>query len=168
MRAIDLENQRFGMLWVACEDGRDARGHKLWRCICDCGAQISRTTSALRAGDVTSCGAHKLPRGRGRTHGLSGSPTYSTWVQMVQRCTNPNAPTFAYYGGRGITLCERWRTFEHFLDDMGVRPDGLTLDRIDNDKGYEPGNCRWATWSEQMSHRRPYAEWPSVKSAGRA
>lgn len=73
---------------------------------------------------------------------------------MIQRCTNPAATGFENYGGRGIAICERWRDYQNFLDDMGERPTGLTLDRIDNDRNYEPGNCRWATWSEQMRNRR--------------
>jgi hypothetical protein len=94
-----------------------------------------------------------------RTHGHSKSnggrptPTYESWVAMHTRCTNPKHPKFRLYGGRGITVCERWASFEAFLADMGERPKGTTLDRIDNDRGYERGNCRWATDSEQNSHR---------------
>lgn len=88
-------------------------------------------------------------------HGLTGSPTYNTWASMKQRCLNPNSPKYRLYGGRGITICDRWLKFENFLADMGERPPGLTLDRIDNDGDYEPGNCRWATSTQQIANRRP-------------
>ena len=82
------------------------------------------------------------------------TPTYSSWAGMVSRCTNPNQPGWKYYGARGITVCDRWRTFDNFLADMGERPDGKTLDRKDNDGNYEPGNCQWATPTEQVRNRR--------------
>jgi hypothetical protein len=82
---------------------------------------------------------------------------YNAWAAAKARCANPNHPSFPYYGGRGIRMCQRWsESFEAFMADMGDRPDGLELDRIDNDGDYEPGNCRWATRSQQNSNRRPY------------
>jgi hypothetical protein len=92
-----------------------------------------------------------------RTHGQAaggGTRTYHAWKSMVRRCTNPSSADWVRYGGRGITVCSRWLRFEDFLADMGGCPDGLSLDRINNDGNYEPGNCRWTTWEQQMRNRR--------------
>lgn len=95
-------------------------------------------------------------------HGLTGSPTYHAWSSMIQRCTNPRNPRFGDWGGRGVTVCARWLpraggSFDNFFADTGTRPEGLTLDRIDNDGNYEPGNCRWATRSQQQRNQRARA-----------
>ncbi len=87
-------------------------------------------------------------------HGMYASPTYSSWNNMIQRCTNPKYTYYEYYGGRGITVCNRWLDFRNFLEDMGNKPEGLTLDRVDVDGNYELSNCRWATRKEQAQNRR--------------
>jgi hypothetical protein len=93
--------------------------------------------------------------GHGRTHGMDGTPTYRSWINMRARCTNPRDHAYLGYGGRGVTVCNRWfNSFENFLADMGAMPAGHQLDRIDNDGNYEPGNCRWATPAEQMRNTR--------------
>lgn len=92
--------------------------------------------------------------GHGNVRKGTRTPTYVTWMNMIQRTTNPRHPAWVNYGGRGIAVCPQWRDFRNFLADMGERPDGLTLDRIDNDAGYEPSNCRWATWHQQRVNSR--------------
>lgn len=99
------------------------------------------------------------PVPREPTHGMSDTVTYRAWANMKRRCLSPKHPHYARYGGRGITICERWLTFVNFFEDMGERPsDDLSLDRIDNDGNYEPGNCRWATWDQQANNRRKAAQ----------
>jgi hypothetical protein len=98
----------------------------------------------------------------GRTHGMHGSPTYEAWKAMLQRCRNPNYHHWRDYGGRGITVCERWLTFANFLADMGKRPEGRSLGRIDNNKGYSPNNCRWETREQQMNNTRKTGTFPNV------
>jgi len=128
-----------------------------WQFRCDCGNEHIARTADVRSGKIKSCGCFlsesRAANGRKNvTHGMKHSLEYHTWVSMKQRCTNPNDPAYSYYGGRGITVCERWlNSFEHFLADMGQRPTpDHSLDRYpDNDRGYEPGNCRWATPKEQ-------------------
>ena len=158
---IDLRGQRFGRL-VAVEPVAGTRSEKRrWLVKCDCGGESVVVTDKLRSGRTQSCGCIKFETTRtngtknrvhGRGHGKS-DPTYRTWLSMRERCRS-RYPDKANYWARGISVCERWNSFEAFLEDMGERPLGATLDRVDVNGNYEPGNCRWATAKEQQRNRR--------------
>lgn len=146
-RLIDLNGQRFGRLVVIGGPDRGVADVVRWHCRCDCGNERLVRALHLRSGHTVSCGC--FHRQRRVTHGASDTKTYRAWWDMLQRCRNPKLSNFRAYGGRGIRVCDRWQTFENFLADMGECPAGRSLDRIDNDGNYEPGNCRWATREQQ-------------------
>lgn len=136
--------------------GRNKRGRKLWACLCDCGAVRNVEATSLKTGVSRSCGCFHRDRAsesnttHGMTKGGKFSPEYRCWASMLTRCSNPNNKDWLLYGGRGITVCDRWHDFTAFFTDMGERPTPRhSIDRKDGDGNYEPDNCRWATPKEQ-------------------
>lgn len=145
----DLKNKKSGKLLFLKDTGKRKVANVIWKCICDCGNY--HEVEARNFGIIKSCGCSKYTS---FGHSKNRTPTYYSWEAMKTRCLNSNSKDYNHYGGRGIMICERWMVFENFLADMGERPEGKTIDRIDNNGNYEPSNCKWSTMKEQNRNKR--------------
>lgn len=159
---IDLSDQRFGRLLVKGISDMKVPGARVkWNCLCDCGKESSVYSYSLLSGNTKSCGCYhkEITKKSNTTHGQSSAITitleYTAWVHVIGRCYNKNNPDYERYGGRGITVCDRWlNSFENFYADMGIKPTTAhSIDRVKNNEGYHPNNCRWATPAEQARNR---------------
>ncbi len=145
---IDRTGHIYGRLTVISYAGNDGKTNSLWNCVCLCGNKKIARSSFLRRGEIRSCGC--LQREFVTTHSMTGTPEYRSWNSMKARCFNKKSFLYNRYGARGITVCNEWiNSFEQFYHDMGHRPKGTSIDRIDNNKGYFKENCRWATSKQQ-------------------
>lgn len=156
MKSIDLSGHRFGRLVAIEISGKNNSGGKTWRCICDCGEISLVNSDNLRRGVTKSCGCLKQERQRDANikHGMYGSGAHQSWMSMRQRCLNSKNRAYKNYGGRGILICKEWDSFAVFHKDMGDRPVGFEIDRINPNGNYEPMNCRWSTPLEQSRNQR--------------
>lgn len=155
----DITGQRFGRLTVIGREGTNKHRASTWRCLCDCGSEIVVVGSNLRTGWSQSCGC--IRKDRLTTHGKRKSRLWAVWMGMRRRCNKPYDPAYHNYGGRGITVCDEWNDFQAFHDwaiangyDENAPKGQCTIDRIDNDKGYSPDNCRWVDMKVQSNNKR--------------
>lgn len=158
---VDILGQTFGRLTTIKRLENHHKSKKaMWLCVCTCGNESQVKSDQLRTGKTQSCGCLQRDRtgDAARTHGGSGTSEHRIWKLMRDRCKNVKSPSYPYYGGRGILVCDRWGDFKNFLEDVGPRPSAKhSIDRINNDGNYEPSNCRWATRKQQMRNTRANA-----------
>jgi hypothetical protein len=152
----DISQHRFGRLIAVRPTGEKRWRVNLWLCLCDCGKEHIAAVNSLKSGLVKSCGCllRETAKKKATQHGGYGSLTYKSWDAMIQRCTNPNSTAFKNYGAKGVQVCKHWRQYKNFAKDMGDRPIGTSLDRVDPSGNYEPSNCRWATRITQARNKR--------------
>jgi hypothetical protein len=153
---VDITGMRYGRLTVLHREGSSNAGQAMWRCQCDCGGTVRSTGQSLREGGTRSCVCFQKDRVKEclSTHNMVNSRVYSTWKGILTRCYNKNVKAYSLYGGRGIQVCDKWKSFLAFFADVGEPPTGTSLDRINTDGNYEPGNVRWATPREQCNNKR--------------
>lgn len=174
IQSLDLTGTICGK-WrvVSKSDKKGLHGEIYWNCICDCGTEKKIVAASIRKGVSKSCGC--AGKDWCRTHGMEGTSEYNSWAAIIQRCENTKSQNYKNYGARGIRVCKRWReSFENFYADMGPKTKGSSIDRINNDGNYEPGNCRWTDqktqsrnqrntiYLEYKGERRPMAEWAEL------
>lgn len=156
---LNLAGQRFTHLLVTEFAGQDKMKQSLFKCVCDCGKEHITRGYLLKNGNTKSCGCLRVSVGKqqglqAKKHGMIGTPTYKTWQSMKNRCLNVNHNKYNFYGGMGVKIADKWHSFDGFLEDMGVRPDGLTLDRINPFGDYTKENCRWADNATQIKNTK--------------
>lgn len=156
MRKRDLTGQKFGRLIALESTDRRIRGCIVWKFRCDCGKEVDLPSHPVATGNTKSCGClqPEVVSAMNLTHGMSRTGTHRTWANMLSRCNDAKSDFYYRYGGRGITVCDRWKIFENFLADMGVKPEGrYSIERLNNDGNYEPSNCVWASDLDQSLNK---------------